>query len=101
MLLQPLKARLPDPNILPDPLDPNLYCRVCKKISKLLGVYRAHCRDVQHMTLGPISLRFPFPDSIVDLNNSDFYCAKCDKNLTKKESLKRHLVKVHRITQFS
>ncbi|KAF1805870.1 hypothetical protein FB192DRAFT_1364930 [Mucor lusitanicus] len=84
-----------DPDLLPDPLDPNLYCRVCKATSKTLKLFRRHCRHLHHMTLDPIPL--PNPDAEIDVDSPECYCVKCDIYIKRTSTFTRHLRVKHQL----
>lgn len=71
-----------DPNFSPDPLDLNIYCRVCKSTKKSVYAYGQHCGVTHRMMLESRKPSFAFPGTAIDNNGPDLYCAKCDKHLS-------------------
>lgn len=58
-------------NLLPNPLDPNWYCCVCKSCSKDLNRHRQH--------LAPVPLANPSAE--IAIHDRNYNCAKCSRKL--------------------
>lgn len=96
MILQPLWKAFYDPNLLPDPLDPSFYCRVCEVTKKTSLEYRKHCMSEHRMALAPVN-PFEFPEAVINPDCPDFFCAKCNKHLKSFITFRAHLKRVHQI----
>lgn len=84
---------MPSP-VLPDPHDPDYYCRVCQITNYNLTAHRHHCRIVHEMVF---ERKFKNPDAVIDIDCPDFYCPKCEKHFEGKYYYRSHLKSVHEI----
>lgn len=84
------------PGDLPDELDHNKYCVVCKKAYQTLDSYRKHLKSVHKMILTP---RKPKPnhDITSDPNNASNHCNSCNWPFTRKVGYRVHLKSVHKM----
>lgn len=81
-------------HLLPDPHDPDFYCRVCKSTKFNLAQHRQHCRSVHHMVF---DREFKNPDAPIDIDCPNFYCPRCEKQFKGKYYYRSHLKSVHEI----
>ncbi|KAL9552114.1 hypothetical protein MBANPS3_003954 [Mucor bainieri] len=84
---------MPSP-VLPDPHDPDYYCRVCQIINYNLTAHRHHCRIVHQMVF---ERKYKNPDAVIDIDCPEFYCPKCEKHFEGKYYYRSHLKSVHEI----
>ncbi|KAK4516135.1 multiprotein-bridging factor 1 [Mucor velutinosus] len=92
-LVNPNGKNMPSP-ILPDPHDPDYYCRVCQITNYNITAHRRHCRIVHQMVF---ERRYKNPDAVIDIDSPDFYCPKCEKHFEGKYYYRSHLKSVHEI----
>lgn len=97
--LQAVKAALTikKAKFLPDPMDPNFYCRVCNTKKTSLNMHRRHCRSAHDMVFPALRDFTPFPDAEKDMFSPEHYCAKCDKRIGAQGSFRKHLRRKHNI----
>ncbi|KAG2202234.1 hypothetical protein INT47_002153 [Mucor saturninus] len=88
---------------LPDPEDPNFYCRVCDKQHSVKRTFRQHCIKHHKMNLPPnpkvlqLSLLAKFPNILPDPDDPDYNCCVCQKNYSDKYNYRRHLRTCHKM----
>lgn len=88
---------------LPDPEDPNFYCRVCDKQHTVKRTFREHCIRYHKMNLPPnpkvlqLSLLAKFSDILPDPDDPDYNCCVCQKNYSDKYNYRRHLRTCHKM----
>lgn len=96
-----MKADVSD--LLPNPEDPNFYCRACDRTHSTKGTFRAHCINYHKMYLPPtpkalqLSLIAKFPDIMPDPEDPDFNCCVCQRNYSDKYNFRRHLRTYHKM----
>ncbi|CEP12479.1 hypothetical protein [Parasitella parasitica] len=92
------------PEVLPDPQDPNNFCRVCHETYLVKQRYFRHLLKYHGMKASARIRRF---DILPDLFDVDYYCRACEHKLASKcnrsyasdESLLKHVRLVHDILE--
>ncbi|KAG2207179.1 hypothetical protein INT47_012232 [Mucor saturninus] len=88
---------------LPDPEDPNFYCRICDKQHSVKRTFREHCIKHHKMNLPPnpkvlqLSLLAKFPNILPDPDDPDYNCCVCQRNYSDKYNYRRHLRTCHKM----
>ncbi|KAG2190038.1 hypothetical protein INT46_007403 [Mucor plumbeus] len=86
-----------DPNFLPDPDDPNFFCRTCGKTKKTRAKYRIHCRNIHHMKLDkPVALKKPVVEKPPTIEKPELYCIPCKRGFKTERKLLYHSRTVHK-----
>ncbi|KAG1078575.1 hypothetical protein G6F42_024199 [Rhizopus arrhizus] len=81
---------------MPDPEDPNFYCRVCKITDTALWRYRKHCRRVHHMKLDTLMKKYkPIPGVKPVLKDPNNYCRACRASFPSPKAYSAHLNMKH------
>ncbi|KAI8642923.1 hypothetical protein BD408DRAFT_415852 [Parasitella parasitica] len=74
---------------VPDPEDPNHYCRVCRITSATIQDYRAHLKDVHHIITTPFKRKIL--DVTPDVDDPNFRCCACNISYKTKTRYHSHL----------
>jgi uncharacterized C2H2 Zn-finger protein len=108
MVLKPLPKVLQktliamQPDLEPDPHDPNFYCKVCQKNLSAKNTYLRHLKITHNMKkkldekLGRIKALHP--ELLPDEDDPNFFCRSCEKYLSNKCSYRSHLEVIHSMT---
>ncbi|KAG1076684.1 hypothetical protein G6F42_025355 [Rhizopus arrhizus] len=93
MILKTLpKRKKPQNTIVPDPDDPNHYCRACDYVYATKLKYKYHCRYAHGMTSIELGNQGYLANGIVDT-----HCKICDMRLASKTTYKSHLFTIHKL----
>lgn len=90
------KSTIVNPDVLPDVLDPNNYCKPCDKTFTFKSDFRSHLLYV-HTTLSTPNFKKKPKDIAPDINDSNHYCCSCDKTYSNKFAFKYRLISIHSI----
>lgn len=85
--------------VLPDPTEPDHYCRACQENYKGINDYRQHLQEYHKLILPPLikkeSLVTP---EVVNINKAKInYCYECQRSHRLRLECKKHLTSVHKI----
>lgn len=92
-----LKSSRFDPNIQPEPNDPNFYCKSCKFKYSNVTTYRVHLFQMHEIGTQPRRQIRPNLNIQPDPNDPNFYCKSCEHNYLNNTKYEIHLRSVHKM----